>query len=91
MMIRLSSMPTGSSASGRISQERLRQADVVHGRLECDVAHHRVLHTVGLDLQFVVAMTHRLRDERENPRIATHGSNGSLAALRTWRANWYSA
>src|SRR6202012_5260702 len=44
---------------------RLGQADRVHGGLERGLADHWTLDRGGLDLHILVAVAHRLRDERE--------------------------
>ncbi len=89
-MMRLSSLPTGSLASGPISQE------VSVRSIECRVASSRrladdrVINATGLDLDLVVVAAHRLRDERK-PEDATDGSQLRFAAVRTLLASRYSA
>ena len=88
MMIRPSSMPTGMSASGRISHESLRQTGCRAWSFECDVAHHGMLDTVRLDLQLVVPMPQRLREER-SPGSPPTGRTVGLLRCGLAGESWY--
>ena len=90
MMMRLSSLPTGSSASGPISQ------DVSPRSIECRVASSETLPDDGVidavrpDLHLVVVAA-RACVMNGKPRMPTDGSKLRFAALRTLLARRYSA